>query len=150
MLLNPKLSECELHQKELVCREQGERRIYRVINPDGKFDVRKYRLDGKLVKNKKCCDFTVINDTSRMVYYIELKGRDVGRAVEQLLAGEKICHNELPDYLSYYRIIASKSPTIKSEPKNFRNLKEKVGRKRFICRTDEYKEILVKRSKAGR
>ena len=145
MLLDPMQSECELHQKEFVCREAGERRIYRVINPNGEFEVRKYRLDGNLVKNEMCCDFTVINDTSKMVYYVELKGRDVGRAVEQLLAGEKICRGELPEYISFYRIIASKSPTTRTEPKNFRNLKEKVGRKRFICKTDGYEEKLIKR-----
>jgi len=142
LLLDPNLSECELHQKEFICRDPGEKRVYRVINPNGKFDVRKYKLDGKLVKNKTCCDFTVINDTSRMVYYVELKGRDVGKAVDQLIAGERICRIELQGYLSFYRIVSSKSPTVRMEPKNFRNLKEMVGRTRFICKTGEFIEVL--------
>lgn len=46
MILDPKESECEIHQKIIVCRDKGEPREHRAINTDGIFEVRKYHLDG--------------------------------------------------------------------------------------------------------
>ncbi len=143
MLLKPDMSECELHQKEIVCKDKGSTSVYRAINPNGILSVRKYRLDGNLVKNEKCCDYLILDDTCKKSYYIELKGRDVEKAVCQILAGENICKKELHGYISCYRIIASKSPTHSLYSKVFRELLDKVGPSRFICKTRELTEQLA-------
>lgn len=143
MLLNPDMSECELHQKEIVCKDKGSTSVYRAINTNGMLSVRKYRLDGNLVKNETCCDYLVLDDTGKKSYYIELKGRDVEKAVYQILAGENMCKAELPGYISYYRIIASKSPTHSLHSKVFRELLDRVGPSRFICKTRELTDKLA-------
>ena len=143
MLLKPEESENrDKYQKIIVSRETGENREHRAINPDGIYEVRHYQLDGKLVRNQTCCDYLLLNDTRRKAYYIELKGKDVKKAVDQVLAGEKLCREELQGYLSYYRIVTSRSPTHNNAPKNLRNLQDRYGTKRVICKTRKIEEVL--------
>ena len=133
-------SECRMNQKVIVSEENG--RAHIATNPDGQYNVRHYRLDGKLVKHETCCDYLLLNDSLQNAYYIELKGHDISRAVEQVLAGERLCRALLKNYVSYYRIVASKSPTLDNMPKKYRNLLDKVGTKRLICKTRRLEEIL--------
>lgn len=142
MYLLQEKSECSPNQKRIVSRERGENREHIAINPDGRFVVRHYRLDGNIITNQTCCDYLLINDSAKKVYYIELKGKNIERAVEQLLAAEKICHSELKYYVSYYRIVSSKSPTHNNEPKKLRNLKDRYGTKRVICKERRLEETL--------
>lgn len=142
MLLDPKKSICLPNQTIIVSKDRKEPRQHRALNPNGSFSVRHYRLDGDLVVRQECCDFLLLNDTKLKAYYIELKGRHVDKAVSQLLSAEKICHSELSGYTSYYRIVASKSPTQKTFPKSYRDLLSRVGRERLICRTNSLEETL--------
>lgn len=82
MLLNPEKSLCEKNQAIVVSRDKGNSREHRAINPQKSFDLRKYQLDGDLIKQTKCCDFLLINDTRKKAYLIELKGGNVDEAVE--------------------------------------------------------------------
>lgn len=142
MLLDPNRSKCEKYQKRIVSKDHGSRVQYIAINPEERFEVRHYQLDGDLVKNRQCNDFLVLNDTTKKAYYIELKGRDIKKAVEQLQAGEKICKAELPRYVSFFRVVASKSKTHQMWPKNYRDLLAQVGPDRFQCKTMKMEEAL--------
>ncbi len=133
--LDPADSDCEKNQKIIVSKDNGERRTHKAMNPGGGFDVRHYRLDGNLVQNQTCCDFLLLNDTGKKAYFIELKGQNVKRAVEQLLAGEALCKDNLEKYEPDYRIVASKSRTHDLQPNNFRKLLAQVGPSRLLCRT---------------
>lgn len=77
--------------------------------------------------NIMCCDYLLLNDTSKIAYYIELKGKDIGHAAEQLQAGERLCCDELKGYIPLYRIVASRMPTQKLYPMQYRKLLDKVG-----------------------
>lgn len=142
MLLDPGKSLCKPHQTLIVSKDKGEPRQHRAINPSGINLVRHYRLDGDLVLKQECCDFLLLNDSRHRAYYIELKGRHIDKAVSQLLAAEKICRPELIGYTSYFRIVASKSPTHKNLPKKYRDLLALVGRERLICKTNILEETL--------
>ena len=128
MLLNPEKSLCEKNQAIVVSRDKGNSREHRAINPQKSFDLRKYQLDGDLIKQTKCCDFLLINDTRKKAYLIELKGGNVDEAVEQLEAGENKCKGELKGYTFFYRIVCSRAKTHKIQNTKFRKFKEK-------CRT---------------
>ena len=65
MLLTPDKSICERRQKIIVSKDQREQRQHRAENPDQKYEVRHYRLDGDLVSQTTCCDFLLINDTTK-------------------------------------------------------------------------------------
>lgn len=137
MILTSEKSMCEKRQSVIVSRDKGNRVQHRAINPQRIYDVRKYQLDGDLVKQEKCCDFLLVNDTKRKAYLIELKGGNIDEAVSQLEAGEKKCKDELQGYMFLYRIVCSKAKTHKIESTTFRRFKEKCGVRL------KYKEVLL-------
>lgn len=61
------------------------KRTYILNNLSGK-EICKARIDGGLISSddKKKCDFAVIVCETNDIYFVELKGRDFLRAVEQL------------------------------------------------------------------
>lgn len=118
---------CEKNQSIVVSRDKREKREHRAINPQRKFDLRHYRLDGELIKQSKSCDYILINDSRQKVYLIELKGGNIDEAVEQLEAGEKAAKAELKGYSFYYRIVCSKARTHKIRDNKVRKFKEKCG-----------------------
>ena len=130
----------DIHQKIIVSAENG--RKHTAINPSGKYEVRHYRLDGELVKNEVCCDYLLVNDSGNKVYYIELKGSDFARAVDQVQSGERLCRNSFHGYAAYYRIVASKTRTQELNSAKFRRFQQKVGVDRIKCGTNEIEETL--------
>lgn len=56
-------------------------------NPNGKY-VRQFKVDGDVFPSggsgPKRCDYLILNDTDRHAYYIELKGSDILRAIQQI------------------------------------------------------------------
>ena len=127
MLLAPEKTLCEKNQSIIVSRDQRSQVQHRAINPKKIYDVRQYRLDGDLVKQEKCCDFLLINDTNRKAYFIELKGENVDEAASQLEAGERKCRDELKGYTFLYRIVCSKAKTHSIKNIKYRKFKEKCG-----------------------
>lgn len=127
MLLTPENSICKKNQPIVVSKDRGESRKHRAINPQRKFDLRQYQLDGVLIKQTTCCDYLVVNDSMKKAYLIELKGGNIDDAVVQLEAGEKKCKAELEGYSFFYRIVCSKAKTHKIQGNKFRRFKEKCG-----------------------
>lgn len=127
MLLTLGNSLCERNQAVVVSRDKGAQREHRANNPQRKFDLRHYRLDGALIKQTKCCDYLLVNDSRKKAYLIELKGGNIDDAVDQLEAGEQKCKVELEGYSFFYRIVCSKAKTHKIQDNKFRKYREKCG-----------------------
>lgn len=62
----------EENKKEFIVRNSKEKLIIA------------YHVDGCLIKQGKCCDYLVIITEDRVAHFIELKGTDIEKAVEQL------------------------------------------------------------------
>lgn len=129
MLLTDDKSKCGEYQKIIVSRDTGNKREHRAINSNGKHKVRQYKLDGDIVKQRKSCDFLVLNDSVKKAYYIELKGENIDEAIPQLESAVQICSQELRQYDVFYRIVCSKIRTHKINSNKFRKFQAKVGRK---------------------
>lgn len=127
MLLSDEKSLCAKDQKIIVSKDRGTSRIHKAYNPDKKYCVRHYKLDGDIIKNRKCCDFLLLNDTSRHAYLIELKGGNIDEAVPQLEAGAQLCRTEVPEYTLYYRIVCSKARTHDIRKSIFRKFRARCG-----------------------
>ena len=132
MFLTPENSLCEKNQAVVVSKDKGNKREHRATNPKRKFDLRHYKLDGKIFKQKKCCDFLLVNDSRNKAYLIELKGGNIDDAVDQLEAGEQKCKAELKGYTFLYRIVCSKAKTHKIQSVKFRKFKEKCGARLMV------------------
>lgn len=141
MLLTPENSLCEKNQAIIVSRDKGNQREHRATNPQRRFDLRHYKLDGGLFKQTKCCDFLLVNDTRSKAYLIELKGGNIDDAVEQLEAGEQKCKDELKGYTFFYRIVCSKAKTHKIQSVKFRKFREKCG-SRLLMKENSLAEII--------
>ena len=127
MIFDKHESLCKPNAKKIVSRDKGTQRRHIAENPEQKFEVRQYQLDRDVFQNVMCCDYLLLNDTSKMAYYIELKGSDIGHAAEQLQAGEKLCAGELSEYTFLFRIVASRMPTQRAYPLSYRKLMNRVG-----------------------
>ncbi|MDD3746877.1 MAG: hypothetical protein PHD70_10450 [Anaerostipes sp.] len=127
MLLSPDDSLCEKNQAIIVSKDRGAQREHRAINPQKQFDLRHYKLDGVLIQQTTCCDYLLVNDSSKKAYLIELKGGNIDDAVKQLEAGEQKCKAELKGYIFFYRIVCSKARTHKLQGNKYRKFKEKCG-----------------------
>lgn len=127
MLLDKNRSCCGINQKIIVSKDDGTPREHRAVNPDGKYEVYQFKLDGDLVKNESCCDFLLLNDSLKRAYLIELKGRNISDAVPQLENGERLCRAELCGYEVLYRIVASKVRTHEIQKNGFRKFADKCG-----------------------
>lgn len=126
MLLTLEKSKCKIQQKIIVSKDKHTSREHRAFNLK-EYSVRQYKLDGELVKNEKCCDYLLINDTLKNAYFIELKGGNIDEAIPQLQGGVEKCQMELSGYTFYFRIVASKVRTHNIQKNRFRKWKDQYG-----------------------
>lgn len=127
MMLTSDKSLCEAHQKIIVSKDKGTARRHCAYNPKHKYNVRHYKLDGGIVSQQTCCDFLLVNDSSKKAYFIELKGGNIDEAVPQLEAAFKLFRTELTKYDFYFRIVSSKVRTHDVQKNKFRKFKDKWG-----------------------
>ena len=133
MLLEKEASLCDKNAPIIPCEEYGKK--YIAHNPKRKFNVRKYKLDGVLVTNQTCCDYLVLDDSNTKAYYVELKGQDIQKAIEQLEAAEKIFSLELGEsYKSYFRIVPGKVRAQELNTARYRKLERRMGSDRLRCK----------------
>lgn len=105
-MLNRYQSICQGRQKIIVSKDSGSARTHRALNVR-RDDVRHYRIDGYVIDDKtvRKCDFLLLNDTKQDAYLIEVKGKDILSAIEQLEQTEKQLREELKGYHTKYRIV---------------------------------------------
>ena len=103
-MLETSNSHCNERQRIIVSSDRGGC-VHRAIN-DEVCRVRQYRIDGEVYKEDgERCDWLLLNDDWEEVYYIELKGSDISKAIQQIISTEKLFAEELKHYTSFYRII---------------------------------------------
>ena len=141
MLLSVENSLCEINQPIFVSKDKGEPREHRAINPERKYCLRHYKLDGDLIQQTTCCDFLLLNDSRRKAYFIELKGGNITDAIKQLEAGVQKCKEELDGYTIFYRIVCSRAKTHKIKSTQFHKFEEKCG-KRLKVKENRLEETL--------
>lgn len=141
MILTQEKSKCEKNQKIVVSKDAGQSREHRAKNPEQKYDLRHYKLDGEIFVQEKCCDFLLLNDTLEKAYFIELKGENIEEAVEQLEESALKLKSELRGYEFLYRIVSSKVVTHKVRNTKYRKFQEKCGA-RLITKSKVLEECL--------
>jgi hypothetical protein len=89
----------------VVFEEHGRR--YRAENPD-RIQVLRYRVDGGLITEGERCDFLMGLPARRGVYFVELKGANLKRAVRQILATINCLHRRLASFHLHARIVLTR------------------------------------------
>ncbi|GHV65581.1 hypothetical protein FACS1894199_06640 [Bacteroidia bacterium] len=87
----------------------------------------KYIVDGKLIADKGAkCDFLLLNCEQKQSYFIELKGSDMIRAIEQIDRSIDLLKPNLADFAFFARIVLTKVATIDSKSTKLVKLEKKL------------------------
>ena len=105
------------------------RRVFRINNPS-RLGINTVKVDGCYISEGKRCDylFEIIDDALRNVLYVELKGKHIEEAIEQLSATLHVClsiHEHLPRHCY---IVASRVPKASTSTQKYKKeFKRKYG-----------------------
>jgi hypothetical protein len=99
---------------EIVCRDKQSKSTYRYINKSRQ-SVAKIRVDDGIVPDKrtKKCDYLVVNWDLAHSFFIELKGNNLARAIEQINATLDLLWTDIKKMgicAAHARIVLSKTP----------------------------------------
>ncbi|ACK72489.1 hypothetical protein PCC7424_4118 [Gloeothece citriformis PCC 7424] len=131
------------NRKEIVARDKGEKREYRIINKDSK-KFCKVRVDGCLLTEGEKCDYLILNCTDLLAILVELKGSDTLKALGQIDTSITKCQNYLLDFTIYARIVTSKVNTPDLRSTKAISLKKRL--KKLNKSEDKSEEYLMIRS----
>lgn len=70
--------------------------------------VRQFKIDGEVFPkdtSPERCDYLLLNDEAKTSYYIELKGSDLEKAIEQIEGTIAMIAPSIPTYSVYRRIV---------------------------------------------
>jgi len=86
----------------------------------------KYRVDGGLIKKGKKCDFLLLNCEKKQSYFIELKGSDLIRAIEQIDSSINVLKSKLSGFSFSARIVLTRANTPALKDPKLLKLEKKV------------------------
>lgn len=70
--------------------------------------VRQFKVDGEVLQEGHAdsrCDYILLNDDKKSSYYIELKGSDLKKAIQQIEDTINMIAPSIPTYMVFRRII---------------------------------------------
>ena len=111
MIFPEEFSKCDKNQKIIVSAEN--RRKHIAYNNEN-CKVFQYRIDGEIEPSGTSdlrCDYIIENETKKTLYPVELKGKDVVHAVEQITATINKYSSRFSDYTIFPRIVCSHATT---------------------------------------
>ena len=108
-------------------KDKGHSTEYRYINQSSDH-LAKYIVDGGLITdNGAKCDYLLLNCEKKQSYFIELKGSDIIRALEQIDRSIDLLKNDLSDFSFFARIVVTRINTTNLEKNSkFLRLEKKV------------------------
>lgn len=104
----------------------------------------KYRVDGCLINDDDSrCDYLLLNCTKKISYFIELKGSDLIRPVEQIERSIDKLHPDFNEYSVEARIILTRVNTTDLKSTKLIRLESKLKRLngKLIKRTRQWTEV---------
>ncbi|MCU0434511.1 MAG: hypothetical protein MUC87_13745 [Bacteroidia bacterium] len=148
----PKQTDCFLFGKDWVdvknsqnisLKEKKESSIYQIKNPD-LIDLYIYKVDGGISKSKnEKCDYLILKCTTEKpdAYFIELKGNDLLKAVDQITATIDNYKNDLKEHRIYARIVVSRVISTHIYDSRYKKLNVKIKELRGDLKTQSQKMI---------
>lgn len=104
-----------------------ENRCTHIGNNINKHMVRQFKVDGDVIKTGQRCDYLLLNDETQTSYYIELKGSDLIKAIDQIDTTIGLIAPSIPKYKVQRRIIY-RTGTHKIQTRPVLDWKQKYGR----------------------
>ncbi len=117
----------EHNDKRKICVAEENGKKYQLFNKSG-ITIKKVKVDKCLQQkaNEKRCDFLMEAKKLKRVFFIELKGGDLNKAVNQIYSSIVYLKNEFKNYKIDARIVGSKDvPDIKITA-NYKKLAKEI------------------------
>jgi hypothetical protein len=101
----------EENKKIVVCKDVKSSTKY-IYQNDSLDILSKYKVDGCLIDDEDSkCDFLLLNCTKEISYFLELKGSDLIKAVEQIDRSINLLHKDFKGYSVEARIVLTRVNT---------------------------------------
>ncbi len=98
-----------------------------IYENDSLDELSKYYVDGCLINDEYSkCDFLLLNGTKEISYFIELKGSDLVKAVEQIDRSIDILHKDFKAFSVEARIVLTRVNTIELKSAKLIRLESKL------------------------
>ena len=113
-------------RKNITCTDKGSRTKY--IYPNNDFDfLSKYRVDGGLIADDGYkCDYLLLNCNKLHSYFIEIKGSDLIRAIEQIDRSIDLLKPLIADFSVFARIVLTRVNTPDLKTVKYLQLEKKI------------------------
>jgi hypothetical protein len=109
---------------KVICKEKKSKYTYENRSLD---QITKYRVDGNLIKEEgEKCDFLLLNCEKKKAYFIELKGSNILKAIDQITATIDRLKLQQYDFAIHARIVLTHVNTISVEDLKYKTLKKRV------------------------
>ncbi|MBP1672378.1 MAG: hypothetical protein H6Q25_193 [Bacteroidetes bacterium] len=90
--------------------------------------ISKYKVDGGLISDSSAkCDFLLLNCNRKYSFFIELKGSDISRAIEQIDRSIDVLKDNLSGYYIFGRIVLTRDNTTKLPDLKIKKLERKLS-----------------------
>lgn len=130
---------CKLKSVDKEFVAEGKKTRFILQNPNRKL-VDKYIVDDCLLKSKQKeekCDYLFNIKNDKVAYFIECKGSDILKAVDQINSTLTILRNAFLEYTLKGRIVSTKVYAPDMRTNNYRKLREKLNgnleTKNIVC-----------------
>jgi hypothetical protein len=99
-------------RKTVVCEDEKSKTEYRYENKASD-ELSKYKVDGCLIKEEsegERCDYLLENCTKKILYFIELKGSDLIKAIKQINHSIDVLYKDFEneEYTVHARIVVTR------------------------------------------
>jgi len=120
------IQECNSTTANKIVSVSENKRTFK-INNKSIFTINKVTVDGCYIKEGRKCDylFEIIDNELKDVFYVELKGKDIEKAVIQLEATLRHCFHLHKNITRSCYIVASRVPKASTSSKK-KSLNEKI------------------------
>jgi len=109
---------------EIVCSENGMK--YCAKKSNNNHTAYRYKIDGGIITGNdgKRCDYIVENESTKHLYFVELKGSDFPKACSQISATVKRYEQNIGNYQIHARIVLSRSCSHSVNNEKYRDLRK--------------------------
>lgn len=119
-----------VNHRDIPVSERG--KTFRIRNND-KSRVIIVQVDGCMMKQIEACDYLFDVAKNNTIYYVELKGKNIEKAVKQLLSTMRFFKSTHQDKSKEFHIVASRVPgTTAQNQKLLREFRSETGFKLII------------------
>jgi hypothetical protein len=133
------------HEQRAVvtCSDKGKKTKYIYENQSRDF-LSKYKVDGCLIVDDNArCDYLLLNCNKNQSYFIEIKGSDIIRAIEQIDRSIDLLKEKLTDFSVFARIVLTRINTIDLRDAKYLRLEKKIKNMNgdLLYKSRELKEV---------